>query len=73
MKTKLYTYFLVLFITVADKEKLLTKADALAIFLTKDDKVDIIKWMVGLIIGLFVALIGSLSAIMFAMLHAYLK
>ena len=39
------------------------------IFLTKEDKVDIIKWMFAFWIGT----IGVLSGIMFAMLHAYLK
>ena len=37
------------FIAVADKDKLLTKADALAIFATKADlanvRADLIKWM----------------------------
>ena len=41
------------FITIADKEKLLTKADALTIFATKEDlareignnKAELIKWM----------------------------
>lgn len=40
---------------------------------TKEDlanaNVEIIKWMVALIIGLFIALIGSMAAIMKLILH----
>jgi len=61
------------YITIADKEKLLTKADALTIFATKQDiansKTDIIKWLVSLIIGLFIALIGSMITILKIMNH----
>lgn len=43
------------------------------VFATKEDlanaKVDLIKWMVGTAI----AIVGLLSGIIFAMLHAYLK
>jgi hypothetical protein len=39
------------------------------IFLTKQDKVDIIKWMFAFWIGT----IGVLSGIMFALLNAYVK
>jgi hypothetical protein len=40
-----------------------------SIFLTKQDKVDIIKWMFAFWIGT----IGVLSGIMFGLLNAYLK
>ena len=40
-----------------------------SIFLTKQDKVDIIKWMFAFWIGT----IGVLSGIMFVLLNAYLK
>ncbi|MBU6158924.1 MAG: hypothetical protein KGP35_07835 [Bacteroidetes bacterium] len=40
-----------------------------SVFLTKQDKVDIIKWMFAFWIGT----IGILSGIMFALLSAYLK
>lgn len=40
-----------------------------SIFLTKQDKVDIIKWMFAFWIGT----IGVLSGIMFILLNAYLK
>ena len=39
------------------------------LFLTKEDKVDIIKWM----FIFWVGAVGVLSGVMFAMLHAYLK
>ena len=39
------------------------------LFLTKDDKVDLIKWMFAFWIGT----IGVLSGIIFAMLNAYLR
>lgn len=59
------------FITVADKEKLLTKADALAIFATKEDlareigntKVELIKWMVSLMIASLIAQISIMVAL----------
>jgi len=40
-----------------------------SIFLTKQDKVDIIKWM----FVFWVGTIGVLSGIMFALLNAYVK
>jgi len=43
--------------------------DKTQVFLTKEDKVDIIKWMFGFWIGT----IGVLSGIMFALLNAYLR
>jgi hypothetical protein len=50
------------FITIADKEKLLTKADALTIFATKEDvanvKAEIIKWMFLFTIGQIAATVG---------------
>jgi hypothetical protein len=39
------------------------------IFLTKEDKVDLIKWM----FAFWVGSIGVLSGVMFAMLNAYLR
>jgi len=48
------------------EEKINSKKD---IFLTKDDKVDLIKWM----FVFWVGTIGVLSGIMFVLLHAYLK
>ncbi len=65
------------FILEKDKDKLLTKTDALAIFATKEDlakqigeaRSDIIKWM----FIFWVGTISVLSGIIFAMLHAYLK
>jgi hypothetical protein len=61
------------FILEKDKEKLLTKADALAIFATKEDlaKVEtgMIKWMFIFIVGLFI----SLTGVIFAMFNIYLK
>jgi len=39
------------------------------VFLTKDDKVDLIKWM----FAFWVGTIGVLSGIMFVLLNAYLK
>ncbi len=50
------------FVLEKDKEKLLTKADALAIFATKEDlaslKAEIIKWMFIFWIGQLAAFIG---------------
>jgi hypothetical protein len=72
------------FVLEKDKEKLLTKADALAIFATKQDlaqlegkletkiadtKAELIKWMFIFWIGT----IGVLSGILFTMLRTYLK
>lgn len=61
------------FILEKDKERLLIKDDALAIFSTKQDiaesKSEIIKWMFVFIMGLLI----SISGIMVAILHAYLK
>ena len=44
-------------------------SDQKDIFLTKEDKVDIIKWM----FAFWVGTIAVLSGIMFAMLNAYLR
>jgi hypothetical protein len=44
-------------------------AEKKGLFLTKEDKVDIIKWM----FIFWVGAVGVLSGVMFAMLHAYLK
>jgi len=60
-----------LFITIADKDKLLTKPDAITIFATKEDianaKTQIIttllKWLVGFMLPLYLALIGILITI----------
>ena len=47
--------------------------EAKATLATKEDlanaKVEIIKWMVALIIGLFIALVGSMTAIIKFMIH----
>ena len=59
--TKVIEYF-----DAKAEEKINSKKD---VFLTKDDKVDLIKWM----FVFWVGTIGVLSGIMFAMLHAYLK
>jgi len=48
------------------EEKINQKKD---IFLTKDDKVDLIKWMVSLIIGLFIALVASMATLLKLMIH----
>jgi hypothetical protein len=48
------------------EEKINQKKD---IFLTKDDKVDLIKWMVSLIVGLFIALVTSMAALLKLMVH----
>ena len=48
------------------KKKINEKKD---VFLTKDDKVDLIKWMV----GLWIATISILSGVMFALLHIFIK
>jgi thermostable 8-oxoguanine DNA glycosylase len=53
------------FILEKDKDKLLTKADALAIFSTKEDlantKVDIIKWLVGTAIAIISLVIAGIK------------
>ena len=67
------------FITLADKEKLLTKADALSLFATKEDlasetglvrteianaKADLIKWMFIFIVGQTTVTIGVMIAVL---------
>ena len=53
------------FILEKDKDKLLTKADALTIFTTKEDlataKVDIIKWLVGTAIAIISLVIAGVK------------
>ena len=54
------------FIEEKTQEKINEKKD---VFLTKDDKVDLIKWMV----SLWIATISILSGVMFALLHIFIK
>ena len=54
------------YINETTEKKIAEKKD---IFLTKEDKVDMIKWMFIFWFGA----VGTLSGIMFAMLNAYLK
>jgi hypothetical protein len=62
-----------IFVTVADKEKLLTKADALFLFTTKEDlantKADLIKWMFIFIMGQMIAQVSIIIALLKVFSH----